>query len=591
MVDKPEDSKKLVKAKGPVEYDLAGMHDSDFDLLCFRLVRLEHPEVIKPKESGDGGADVLLPRLGGGYARAWQAKHFPGKINWTACRKSLVDAIKNYQPERYTFCFPRDLSGTEQKTFDKHFRQPGAAVPVDFLNGAEIRSRLTESDDGRTVAEHFFKDDADQLEAIKRAALAKGELSTVGDALGRMNPIGEFLAKRDPYYSYPAAIYEADGKAKTPVADGAVMSIEQPNGGVIARIDVVPNDEEALELFAPKGKMTLPRETYERLQEAVSRGEAVTAEDIEVTFEQLPPALSDDIGKPMVGSVSFEPDQVAPPAPWDGKFIAERDGTKERLDVMLEPVDPPEGWEGCLEGSFGGLTVRFLFRRREKGGQLGATYNYRINTSPAREQLRSLRFLDLIAMDGGTVRVVDKRHPERDFTLDTGAPDDTGDPSALIAFLEGVVEIEEWAGQSLAIGPEVFTDANFQQVGAIAGAIRRGGFRAHFEQVELSLPPDPKKLDVVENGAELLIEQDFGGTVLGQEIDLGRARAVIKDYNVEHQGSGTDGNTLVRLVPKSEADADVFQVITRPAKAKKPPPPPRRKKRRNRGRRKGGRSR
>jgi hypothetical protein len=336
--------------------------------------------------------------------------------------------------------------------------------------------------------------------------------------------------------------------------------------------------------------MTLPRESYEKLQEAVRRGEPVTAEGIELTFEQLPPALSDEIGKPMVGSVSFEPGRgAAPPAPLDGKFIAERDGRKERLDVKLTPVDPPAGWEGCLEGRFGGMTVRFLFRRRGEGGQLGATYNYRIDTSPAREQLHALRFLDLIAEDGGTLRVVDKRHPERDFTLDTGAPDDSGDPSALIAFLEGVVAIEDWAGKSIQIGPESFTDANFEQVGAIAGVIRRGGFQSRFEQAELLLPPE--ELEVVERGKDLVVEQDFAGKVLDQEIDLGRARAVIKEYAVERNGTDSSGNIRVRLVPKGEAGAEVYQRIERPAKARKPPPPPRKKKRRNRGKRKGGRSR
>jgi hypothetical protein len=588
-VDKSKDSKRLVKAKGPVQYDLAGMHDGDFDLLCFRLIRLHHPDAVKPKESGDGGADVLLPHGGGGYSRAWQAKHYPGRINWTACKKSLADAVKNYGPERYTFCFPRDLSGTEQKTFDKHFRAPGAAIPVDFWNGTEIQSRLTESHDGRTVADHFFKDDADQLEEIKLAALAKGDLSTVGDALDRMNPIGNFLARKDPYYHYPAAIYEAGGKSKTPVADGTIMSIEQPHDGVIARIDVVPKDEEALDLFAPKGRMTLPREAYERLQEAVSRGEPVTAEGVELTFEQLPPALSDDVGKPMVGSISFVPDQGPPPTPWDAKFVAERGSLKERFDVMLEPVAPPEGWDGCLEGSFGDLVVRFLFRRHDDGGQLGATYTYRLGTSPANEQLRALRFMDLVAGDGGTLRIVDKRHPERDFTLDTGAPDDTADTSALVAFFESIVEIEEWAGQGLPIRPDLFTDANFRQVGAIAGAIRRGGFKSHFKQAELSLPPE--NLETVQSGKELVLEQDFSGKVLGREIELGRSRAVITDYDVERQGADSNGNERVRLVPKSEAGAEVFQTIIRPVKARKPPPPPRRKKRRGRGKRKGGRSR
>jgi hypothetical protein len=588
LVDDFEKRGKRVKARGPVEYDLAGMPDKQFDLLCFRLIRLEHPDAIKPKEAGDGGADVLLPKPGGGYGRAWQAKHFPNRIGWPACRKSLADAIKNYKPDRYTFCFPRDLSGTEQRTFDKHFRNSEIQIPVDFWNGSELHSRLTESDAGTTVADHFFKDDADQLEAIKRAALAKGELSTMGDALERMNPIGDFLAKKDPFYSYPAAIYEA-GKATTPVASGAVMSIEQSSGGVVARVDVVPNDDEAMELFAPKGKFTLPRETYERLEDAAKRGESVTAEGVEVVFEQLPPALSEDIGKPMTGTVSIEPLPARPaPTPWDARFSAERDGVKAQLDTFLEPVRPPEGWDGCLEGSYGGLTTRFLFRHQGDSGQLGVRYQYQLNTDPARNQLRALEFLNVVAADGGTVKVVDKRDRERELTLDTGAPDDTGTPDALVAFLESIVEIEKWANIRFSIDPDSFTDANFRQVATIAATIRRGGFNGRFENAELSVPPN--KMKALESGKELVIEQSFAGEVLGQEVDLGRARAVIDNYQVEYRGTESDGSQIVRLVPGTDADAKVFQQITRPARAKKPPPPPRRKQRRSRGRRRGGRS-
>jgi hypothetical protein len=588
----PDESKQdntPVSHRGPVEYDLVGMPDPDFDRLCYRLIRLEHPNAIKPTESGDGGADALLPAPGAGYERAWQAKHYPKAIRWTECRKSFEDAIANYEPAAYTFCFPRDLSGREQQTFDKHFRNGRVEIPVDFWNGSEIQARLTESDAGKRVAAHFFKDDADQLKAIERAALAKGELSTVGDALERMNPIGGFLAGSDPYFSYPAAIYEAGEAAKTPVAEGAVMSVEQPSGALIARIDVVPRDEEALELFRPKGTITFPVETYERLQEAVRRGEATSAEGLEVTFEQLPPALSEDIGKPMVGTVSFEPDRSRAPKPWDARFVGRLGDLSETVDAKLEPAAPPSGWDGCLEGGFAGLSVRFLFRRRGEGGQMAVNYSYRLGEASARDQLKVLRFLDIVSEPGSTMQVVDKKDRERELLFDGGALDDDADTSALMAFFECIVEIESWTGERIPVKPADFTDENFRQATSIAAAIRRKGFKARFEQVELALPEE--NLGVVESGRELVIEQGFGGKVFGKEVDLGQARVQVDEYRVEHLGKDEEGHYRVRLRPVDEESAEVFQHIAPPRRTRRPPPPPRKKKSRGRSKRRGGRSR
>jgi hypothetical protein len=529
------------------------------------------------------------PRPGRDNERAWQAKHYPDSIRWDKCKISLADAIKNYEPDAYTFCFPRDLSGTEQKTFDKHFRNAQISIPVDFWNGSEIQARLTETDAGKTVAGHFFDNDGETLQEIKRAALAKGELSTVGDALERMNPIGEFLGKSDPYYSYPAAIYEADGGSETPIARGSVMSFQQSSDGVVARVDVVPRDQEALDLFAPKGTFTFPRETYERVEEAMARGEAVTAEEVEVTFDRLPPAFSEDVGKPMTGSVTIKPEQPRPPKPWDARFVGKLDDQRETLDVRLEPTEPPEGWDGCLEGSYAGMTARLLFRRSGAGGQMQLTYNYQLTDRLARDQLRVLRFLNIVSNQRSTVEIIDKKDRERTFSVEGGAPDDTADTSALLIFFEGIVEIESWTAISLPFKPEDFTEENFQMVTTIASAIRRKGFDARFEQVELALPEE--KLGVVETGKELVIEQGFGGEIFGQELDLGRTRVEISGYLVERRGEDSNGNLLVGLVPTSEEGAKVFQHLAPPTKKKKPPAPPRKRKSRSRSRRKSGRSR
>ncbi len=173
MTGDREDARPL-PARGVIRYDLSGMPDVEFERLCYRLIRLDHAEVVKPAESSDGGVDALLSDPDGGYLRGWQSKHFPGRMRWDQCVASFQEAQKTYQVDRYTFCFPRNLTKVEQKTFDSHFRASGIEGEVDYWGEDEIQARLTETDRGRTVARQFFKDDGETIEALKACRRSEG---------------------------------------------------------------------------------------------------------------------------------------------------------------------------------------------------------------------------------------------------------------------------------------------------------------------------------------------------------------------------------------------------------------------------------
>jgi hypothetical protein len=576
-----------VSVRGPVSYDLLGMPDKEFERLCHRLIRLEHPEVEKPADSSDGGADALLPKSGGGYARAWQAKHFPKRMRWDECLKSFHDGQRNFAPERYTFCFPRNLNKTEQKTFDKHFRGENTEIPVDYWSGSEIQARLSETPEGRAVAKHFFADDGETLEEIKRAAQAKGSLDTPQDALERMKPIGEYLAAGDPYFSYAGSVYGEGAETKPP--EGTIMSLSESGEGTTSRIDVVPNDEEAMELHAPKGTMMFPVEVYREAEEALARGEDFTAEGIEVTWEQLPPAFKDEIGQPLRADVTIGRAGPPPPAPWDARVSVENQGDRAQIDVDLRPVAPPDGWDGALEGSRAGLTLRVFMRRVGEGGEAEFKYSYTLSGDPARQQLETLRFMDLIAQPGGTLRIAERRRSEREVTLQTGAPEDTEQLEALRTFLGWVVEIEDWTGVRLPVGPEQFTQENFSAVAEVAAAIRRGGFNVTIGEIEfVAVPSAPAEIN---KQGPILMRRDLEATLLGKKVPLGPSQIVLEDYEIKELGPDEEGRRRLRIRPGSAEAAKVLEKIGKPKTAKKPPPPPKRKsrKRRRRGRRRGGR--
>jgi hypothetical protein len=563
------------------------MPDEQFERLCHRLIRLEYPDVEKPADSGDGGADALLPKPEGGYSRAWQAKHFPGRIRWDKCRKSLADASGNFAPERYTFCFPRNLTKTEQKTFDRHFRGEEAEIPVDYWSGDEIQARLSESPAGRAVAKHFFADDGQTLEEIKRAVEAKGSLDTPQDALERMKPIGEYLAAGDPYFTYAGSVYQEGTETEPP--EGTIMSVSESSEGITSRIDVVPNDEEAIELHAPKGTMMLPVEVYREAEEALTRGEDFTAKGIEVTWDQLPPAFDEDIGRPRRADVTIGPAGPPPPAPWDARLSVENQSERAHIDIDLRPVAPPAGWDGALEGSRAGLTLQIFTRHFDDGGQAEFKYSYNLSRHPARQQLEALRFMDLVAKPDGTLRIADRRHSGREASLETGVPEDTERLEALRAFLGWVVEIEDWSGVTLPVGPEEFTEENFRAVAEIAAAIRRGGFNVTVGEIELVAVPDAP--DPLGNKGPVLMRRDLEATLLGKSVPLGPSQIVLEDYEITELEPDEEGRRRMRLRPGSAEAAKVLEKIGKPKRTGKPPPPPNKKnrKRRGRSRRKGGR--
>jgi hypothetical protein len=585
------DSEPPLKPRGSTAYDFKAMTDADFDRMCFRLIHLEFPDAIKPAEVGDGGADALLPKPGGGYARAWQAKHYPAGIKWGECKKSLADALKNYHPDRYTFCFPRPLTKRELGTFDKHFRNAESPIPVDHWNSEELAIRLGRSPEGLVIARHFFADDSDQLEAIKRAAIAKRSLDTPSDALEHLRPAGELLASSDPYFSYPAAVYR-EGGPEMPVAEDAVMSITQSEGGIVSRLDVVPNDEEAMELYAPEGKMILSADQYRQIGAALKRGESFSAKDIELSWQQLPPALQDDVGKTFRGTVTIGPsERPPPPNPWDARVIAKHGNERASIELNLRPTEPPPEWEGCLEGHFAGLTMRMLFRRHATGGEVSIKYHYTLGSAPAREQLKALRFMDQIARPGGTMTVVDRTWSEREMILQTGAPDDVEPLAALTAFLESVVEVEVWTGKQIPIDSEKFTTENFLELATVTAALRRGGFNILLHDSQLSVPPE--NMENIRSGGPMVIRRELRVNVLGQAIDLGTSQIDVPGYTYEELGTDPQGNHLIRLTPEGDSPAKLLERIERSRATKPPPPPPRRKrsKRRGRGKRRGGRSR
>ncbi len=352
--------------------------DEDFQELCVRLIRLEFPEA-RSTENPDGGADAVLARPGGGWERAWQAKRYTNNVYWSKCRESLDRAVDTYKIGRMTFCFARDLTARQHTQFQEKLvgRHPG--VVVDFWDLSELRARLDGSEEGKRVARHYFADSAQNAELMARAFRAGGPLETAGNAVERAQPIGEFLSRNDPFFSYPSHQFE-DG-IQMPLTPGAVMALGRTEDGLTVRLDAIPRDEDALAKYAPRLRIEFdPTELGEAAARAIDvalrKHEPVTIEEgAQITAERLPPLFREYVGKPVRGTIQLTPE---PRPAWAAAFHAMSDRGDETLRIRLHPMPrPPRGYQTGFRGHFAGVTATIMARwiegRGESSGRNGNT--------------------------------------------------------------------------------------------------------------------------------------------------------------------------------------------------------------------------
>ena len=593
--------------KGPTEYDLLGMNDEDFESMVARLVRLEFPEAFKPANTSDGGADTVLRAEGGdAYRRCWQAKHYPSNIRWAKCEKSLADARANWPGMReYTFVFPRDLTVGEQKTFDQKFRS-GIGIDVNHWGGTELQARLAGSDGGQRVAKTFFDVNLDR-EVLERLAAAGGPLETHEDALRRLGTIGGFLAGSDAYFQYPATTHE-EGQPGPGLTPGTVMSIGQVVESIERRIDVVPRDEESLSRYGPEFVLDASageegQAAAAKLEEALSEGKAAEiGEGLDLTFTRLPPALQDLVGKRLTGGqVKVGPAQKIRPRaePFMARLAADTDRGRAHIDIELHQLDEvPEGWDDAFAGAYGPMVVSEVARAVGAGGEVRWSFRYRRDESRVQLQLDALRFLHAVGGAGVIEfsRLGADGEPLRSPTEPTPAKPEH---QALIAFLEDVRTIEEWAEVEYEL-PQEIDAAEATRIRQMATIIRDGGVKASWNRIELVV--SETGAERLREGGVLRIEHADELRALGKTVSIGYTTLDIGNYEIDSvERSSEDADQyVVRVQPPGGNDADVFAALrkerTQAAGASaspdpktrhssKPPPPPPRKRRR-RGRKK-----
>jgi len=522
------------------------MTDEDFQQMCHRLVLLEHPGAVST-DNPDSGADSLLPNPKDGWDEGWQAKRYGGTIYWSKCKDSLDRAVATYGIDKMTFCFPRNLTQGQHKKFNLELVGRHEGVEVGLWDRDKLLAMLNGSDEGQRIAVHYFGEDPQNKEPLLRAFRAGGELETAEQAFERARPIGEFLS-RDPFFRYPQFTHEV-GEDEPPLSKGTMISVSSTEGDITVRVDAIPRDEDAAKRFAPALSIGFTDdeeggEAARRFNEAMERGRPVSLDKgIEVTPKQMPPLLAKHVGERIRGSLAIRPHIP----PWNARVEAITDRGHETLEIRLESDEEiPDDWDTRLSASFGGLELSVLMRWREHG-QININYRYSFDNSPARDQVRTLKFV-LTLLGGGEMVItdIDGRRPDLRQPTEEQEPDDS--LLGLLEFLENVVVIEDWIGERFDL-PNHIDPEDAERAALFAAVIKERSMPVRWENARAEVPPE--SLAELQSGKEIKIVQDIGGNFLGREIPLAVGTMVLPEVEVRDLGPVPDNQELhrVEMVP------------------------------------------
>lgn len=329
---------------------------------------------------------------------------------------------------------------------------------------------------------------------------------------------------------------------------GSMLSFSATEGGNTVRIDAVPRDEIAAREFAPQVRVGFTDDkegerAAELFHAAVARGRRVSiSQGAVVTFEQLPPAFREHVGKPIAGSIDLKPNIP----PWHLEMKATTTTGNEALDLTLVASDePPEEWDIAFEGSFGGLVVQVMLAWRGDHGEMQVNWRHALDSSPARDQVKALRFL--VALLGkGELSFRSGEDGRRIFRHPT-EPDEIDERTkALLALLEDVVSIEDWAGVEISV-PKEITEAEVRVISLTAACIRDRRMPVKWEKA--SMVGSAEALPRLMPGKGIAIEQMLGVEIFGQEIDLAKGKLHLPDAEVRDLGEVEPGRHAVELLP------------------------------------------
>jgi hypothetical protein len=499
-------------------------HD-DFEELVHRLVRVAHPDA-RHTDNPDSGADTLLPKVDGGWARAWQARRYSTRrVAWRACESALDLAVATYAVSHYTFVFAHGLSDTQTLRFDQRLKNRKKGVRVDYWDLSELLARMDETPFGQRIARLFFGPSREEYEAQMRDAFASGaaQLKGADDVFGRLDAVASWLERNDPHFAYETHTWEV-GQVESLTAPGTVMSRIEIDGRTGRRIDARIRDEGDDRVPMPAVRVDFDpdergRRAFELLRDAERRNVAVRIKDgFSVTFKTVPDLWGNQEDQPMRDVTLIVEPTLPATRPIDGMLRASTAEGPVTIDIQLEPV-LRDDWHLAWAGTVGGLTVEFALRDAGGGGVVGSlTTRYELpDGGSARREHAAVAFV-IAAGAAAQIDLVPSGGSPVVFPVTEPAPADG--LRALGTVLDAIVVIEDWTGERIPT-PPTFGEKTTEILLTTAEMIRVGGFTGTVGGVRYALAdriaPDP----IDHRDFRLSLQQDYGIEISGRTLWLG----------------------------------------------------------------------
>jgi hypothetical protein len=531
------------------------------------IVLLEEPDAVRVSNP-DGGVDSVLS-AGSGYARAWQAKRFTKNVYIAKCIASLDDGIRNYGVNHYTFQFARDLTGGQEAAFAARLRDRHQGVTVDYWGKAKLLSLLLASPQGERIANNFYGDPTANAKALALALRAgAGPIGDAAEALTRLGSIADWFDQHDPFFDYPTSSRPSHLPG-LPLYPGSAGAIEIVDRDSVRRIEAIPRNAEAMQLFGPAGHLEFDpnpegAKALEAFNQAIAHGGTVEIDKgARLVFSRLPPAFRPLLAESEKGTIVFTGGRPTA-APWPATLTASSDRGQAAIDVDLLPTEAPDGWDAALEGAVGGLTVTALFRRTPGAGQMTLNWSYDPDEpQDLRSQARTLALVDAVSGVGELV-ITDRSgvRPELPMAL-SGKPVPEFLSSNLLA-LGWLIEISDWLGEDLALPDEGFTLEQFRLLAEVAYIVRTGESRMDFAQVTFQFPREKweETRPILESGGQLWVELPLA---LPQfDVEIGKLVGGISEIRIASVSAiAVDGGEEIEVVVEpttAAAGAPVFRL-------------------------------
>ena len=532
-----------------------------FEQLIFELAHREDP-AVRRLQHPDGGADTLRPAAGGLPAVVWQAKRYPGAINWKECEDSLDSAIERFKPAAVIFAFPRDLSQQLEKSFETRLVQrtssPAAPVEVGLWNRSEIVRRLAEHPDLR--ATFFGPEQNSVMVTLDRMIKAGGKLESGHDLVERARTLGEYAQQQDVDFDYRIT----SGPATAPA----------PNWDELPYMTLAVGDERIdvhVSTWVAEGADVPPPTLHfvdteagqhARMEavRALARGEVAQVTEGARLALHAPQVMRDLMPDPRaMGAGTATPN---PGEPVDlGLAIETEEGQLER-QLQMRPVPPRPGAAAAFAGYSGAVLVEVNFTLMEQP-RISANLSF------------SARFGDSARENADAAELLYGFHSHTRLTLrSTAFFPETGELAGRYAELTQAPELErmEWMRRfyaDLALlekqlsirlpQPQEMTVDDIDAVGTAAQVLRTGEGSATFGQAE-GFVQNPSEIPRLpdEFRRQEVTRRMVSYPIFGQEVELGMAEyelPPLKVVNIVPHGQTPEAPA--RVVLEAEGDGQI----------------------------------